>query len=101
MDKQYSSEAEFDLQTDVQEPLNYKVVLLNDDYTTKDFVVEILTRIFHKPAEEAVLLMETVHVRGEAVVGVYTYDVAATRVMLTIQLARKNGFPLRCELREA
>lgn len=85
---------------DVDEPKNYTVVLLNDDYTTKEFVVEILTGVFHKTPDEAVVLMETVHRQGKASVGKYPYDIAVTRVSLTTRLARKNGFPLRCELQE-
>lgn len=78
-------------------PPDYKVVLFNDDYTTKEFVVQILERIFHKSGADAVSIMEKVHVSGSAVVGVYTYDIAMTRVQMTTESARSNGFPLRCE----
>lgn len=78
-------------------PPSYKVILYNDDYTTKDFVVEILEHIFHKNTSDAVAIMEKVHKTGSAVVGVYTYDIAVTRAQMTIDAARENGFPLRCD----
>lgn len=80
------------------EPPEYKVILLNDDYTTKEFVTEVLVRIFRKTPEEAVTLMGKVHASGSAVVGIYVYDIAATRTSATIQAARKNGFPLQCTM---
>ncbi len=83
------------------EPKHYHVVFLNDDYTTKDFVTDVLQVIFHKSEAEALQLMEKVHVQGAAVVGTYTYDIAVTRVNLTMKIARQQGFPLRCELKEA
>ena len=85
----------------IQEPKQYQVFLLNDDYTTKDFVTEVLKVIFHKSEAEAVTLMEKVHREGSAMVGTYTHDIAVTRVNLTVKIARDQGFPLRCELREA
>lgn len=87
--------------TKILEPKRYQVVFLNDDYTTKEFVADVLQVIFHKSPEEALHLMELVHKTGAAVVGIYTYDIAHTRVNLTIKIAREHGFPLRCEMREA
>lgn len=87
--------------TKILEPRHYQVVFLNDDYTTKEFVTDVLQVIFHKNTEEALQLMELVHKTGSAVVGTYTYDIALTRVNLTIKIAREHGFPLRCEMREA
>ena len=83
---------------DFEEPKSYKVVFFNDDYTTKEFVVDVLISRFHKSRSEALVIMETVHRSKSAVVGVYPYDIAATRVALTINDARAQGFPLRCEL---
>lgn len=79
-------------------PPECSVVFYNDDFTTKEFVVEVLKDIFHKSEEEAVSLMETVHKSGRAVVGVYTYDIAVSRARLTTDRARKNGFPLKVEV---
>ncbi len=79
-------------------PPEYRVILLNDDYTTKDFVVFVLEHVFHKDKAQAVQIMESVHRSGKGVAGVYTYDIAATRANMTMSMARKEGFPLRCEL---
>ncbi|MCR5761991.1 MAG: ATP-dependent Clp protease adaptor ClpS [Treponema sp.] len=79
-------------------PRDYKVVLLNDDYTTKDFVVYILESVFRKNQPEAVEIMESVHKTGKGVAGIYTYDIAATKAQKTVKLARANGFPLNCTL---
>ncbi|MFI3257962.1 MAG: ATP-dependent Clp protease adaptor ClpS [Spirochaetales bacterium] len=84
----------------LKEPSQYKVILLNDDYTTKDFVIDVLMQVFHKTAQEAALLTEKVHVGGHAPVGTYTYDIAATKVAVTMQLARQQEFPLQCKLEE-
>ena len=83
------------------EPKNYKVIFFNDDYTTKEFVTYILEFVFHKEKQEAEILMETVHRKGSAIVGIYPFDIANTRVAITINMARKEGFPLKCELEEA
>lgn len=88
------------LDEDIVTPPMYKVIFYNDDFTTKEFVVDVLISIFHKSYEEAEILMETVHQKGSAIIGVYVYDIAATRVALTIQNARSEGFPLQCKLEE-
>ncbi|MHB8092372.1 MAG: ATP-dependent Clp protease adapter ClpS [Syntrophales bacterium] len=85
---------------EVQEPKMYRVLLHNDDYTTMDFVVEILIAVFHKPAAEATRIMLDVHKKGTGVCGVYTYDIARTRVAMVHKLARKREFPLKCSLDE-
>lgn len=84
-------------ETEVKLPPDYKVILFNDDYTTKDFVVEVLEHVFHKTTADAIAIMEAVHQTGMGVAGVYTYDIAVTRASLAENLARKRGFPLRCE----
>ena len=86
---------------EVTAPDSYNVILYNDDFTTKEFVVSLLINIFNKAESEAVSLMETVHKRGSAVIGVYSFDIARTLAAATIQNARKNGFLLRCELEVA
>ncbi len=101
MDANCSGEAFSITDMRLMEPKHYHVVFLNDDYTTKDFVTDVLQVIFHKSEAEALQLMEKVHVQGAAVVGTYTYDIAVTRVNLTMKIARQQGFPLRCELKEA
>ena len=81
---------------EVEEPPMYKVMLLNDDYTTMDFVVEVLVYVFKKPPEEATLIMLNVHRKGVGVCGIYPYEVAETKVNMVENLARENGFPLKC-----
>lgn len=80
---------------DTQEPPMYRVILHNDDYTTRDFVVEVLVYVFHKPVDEAMTLMWQVHRKGAGVAGIYSRDVAETKVSAVNSLARENGFPLR------
>lgn len=83
----------------IELPRQYKVIFFNDDFTTMDFVTEVLRVVFNKGANEAVLLMMRVHREGQATVGVYTYDVAMTKATQTVNMARAEGFPLRvtCE----
>lgn len=85
--------------TKISIPPDCQVVFFNDDYTTKDFVIAVLVSVFHKPETEAVTIMETVHRIGSAVVGIYTYDIAATRAEITVRRARAAGFPLRVEIK--
>lgn len=79
----------------LKEPSMYKVLLLNDDYTSMDFVVDILTTVFHKSVEEAVQIMMNVHKNGSGLCGVYTYEIAETKVETVHSLAEENGYPLR------
>ncbi|MBO4803110.1 MAG: ATP-dependent Clp protease adaptor ClpS [Muribaculaceae bacterium] len=83
----------------IEEPRLYKVIFHNDDFTTMEFVTDILRTVFNKPTEEAVVLMMKVHREGSAVVGVYSYDVAMTKASLATSMARQEGFPLNitCE----
>lgn len=85
-------------QTKTRKPPMYKVVLMNDDYTPMDFVVTVLEAIFRKPHEEALDLMMTVHNKGAALVGVYTREVAETKVDQTVEYARMNEYPLQCTM---
>jgi len=94
-------EEEVSLSLDLAEPIKYKVLLHNDDYTTMEFVVEILMAIFHKSLLEAKRIMLNIHRVGQAVCGTYTYDIAQTKVYQVKQLAKKSGFPLLATLEEA
>lgn len=85
----------------VMEPRMYKVLLLNDDYTSMDFVVEVLMSIFHKSYQEAEKVMLDVHRNNKGLCGVYPYEVAETKVMQVSRLAREQGFPLKATLEEA
>ena len=80
--------------TDLREPRRYKVIIYND-FTTMEFVVKILTQVFYKSEAEAEALMLQVHHSDKAVVGIYSYDVATSKVNKATNMARKEGFPLR------
>lgn len=79
-------------------PRKYKVILLNDDYTPMEFVVQILMRFFYLPIEEAIRIMLEVHFLGRGVCGIFTKDIAATKVMLVNNYARGNDHPLLCTM---
>lgn len=82
------------------EPPMYKVLLHNDDYTTKAFVVGILMAVFNKSVEEATNLMWHVHRNGSGVCGIYPYEMAETKVNLVTMIARENGFPLKTSMQK-
>ncbi len=84
--------------TRTKKPSMYKVLMLNDDYTPMEFVVDVLQHIFQKTREEATKIMLHVHQKGVGVCGVYTYEVAETKVTQTVDYARKNQHPLQCTL---
>jgi ATP-dependent Clp protease adaptor protein ClpS len=84
--------------TRTKKPSMYKVLMLNDDYTPMEFVVDVLQHIFQKNREEATQIMLHVHQKGVGICGVYTYDVAETKVTQTVDYARKNQHPLQCTL---
>lgn len=85
---------------EVKEPSMYQVLLINDDYTTMEFVVEILMFVFNKSAEKSMQIMLKVHREGMGLCGVYTYEVAETKVDTVHALAREKGFPLKCTMEE-
>lgn len=94
MTKQQSSIQERQ-RIDLREPRRYKVIIHNDDFTTMEFVVLILTNVFFKSQAEAETLMLQVHHSDKAVVGIYTYDVALSKVQKATRMARDAGYPLR------
>lgn len=81
-----------------KKPSMYKVLMLNDDYTPMEFVVHVLERFFNKNREEATRIMLHVHQRGVGVCGVFTYEVAETKVTQVMDLARQNQHPLQCTI---
>jgi ATP-dependent Clp protease adaptor protein ClpS len=83
---------------ETKKPDMFKVLLLNDDYTTMDFVVEILETVFQKSPAEAYRIMMAVHRQGKGLCGVYPFEVAETKVATVIDLARGSGFPLRAAI---
>ncbi len=96
------SACEFDIESakKTKEPKMYKVLLLNDDYTTMDFVVEVLMGIFHHSLENAINIMLKVHKEGIGECGVYTYEIAETKIAQVRKAARENEFPLRAIMEE-
>ena len=83
---------------DFREPQKYEVIIFNDDFTTMELVVKILKEVFFKPHLEAEALMLQVHHSDKAVVGVYPYDIAVSKVNKAVAIARQNGYPLRLEI---
>ena len=83
-----------------QKPTLYKVILLNDDYTTMEFVAQILETVFHKTPAAAYRIMMQVHTQGHGVCGAYSYEVAETKVATVQDLARRKNFPLQATLKE-
>lgn len=94
--KQY--ELEHDLE--IQEPKKYQVILLNDDFSTMDFVIEVLMKVFRKSIEESEKIMLDVHNNGSAVCGIYTHEIAFTKIAQVKTMARKAGYPLKAIAKE-
>lgn len=84
-----------------KEPQRYAVILMNDDYTTMEFVVEVLGRFFQKIQEEAVQIMLQIHSKGKGIAGIYNYEIAETKAMQVHEYAQSSGFPLKCDIEPA
>ena len=84
----------------LKQPNKFQVLLLNDDYTTMDFVVDVLQKFFSKNQEQAHAIMLKVHLEGEGVCGIYSHDIAQTKVSQVIEHARRYEQPLMCVIRE-
>jgi ATP-dependent Clp protease adaptor protein ClpS len=84
----------------LKKPLLYKVLLHNDDYTTMEFVIYVLTTVFHKAEGEAFTIMLKVHTEGVGVAGIYSYEIAETKAEKVITLARENEYPLLATVEE-
>lgn len=97
-----SNEIEIELNEDleVEEPKKYNVFLLNDDYSTMDFVIDVLVKVFRKTINEAEAIMLSVHNNGKGFCGVYTFEIATTKVAQVKSLARDKGFPLKAIMEE-
>jgi ATP-dependent Clp protease adaptor protein ClpS len=85
----------------LKEPDEYRVILLNDDYTTMEFVVAVLMSVFQKSTEDATRIMRDVHRKGQGTVGSYPWDIAATKADQVHTMARKHEYPLRCIVEKA
>lgn len=95
-DAQYENATE--ILEKVQEPIRYRVILLNDDYTTQEFVMEVLQIIFHKNFEESLNLMLKIHHSGRGVCGIYPYDIAEIKAVQVRKMAKEKQYPLRAIL---
>ncbi len=97
-----SNEIEIELEDDIdlQEPRKYKVFLQNDDFSTMDFVIDVLVRVFRKTVDEASIIMLNIHNNGKDLCGVYTYEIATTKVAQVKSMAREKGFPLKAMMEE-
>lgn len=97
-----SNEIEIELEDDLdlQEPKKYKVFLLNDDFSTMDFVIDILVIVFRKSVDEASAIMLNIHNNGRDICGVYTHEIASTKVAQVKTMAREKGFPLKAVMEE-
>ena len=95
-----STKHELEGELSLMEPKQYVVFLLNDDYTSMDFVIDVLMNIFHKNYQEAEQIMLDIHKKERGVCGVYTYEVSETKVNTVHSLAREHGFPLKCTMEE-
>jgi ATP-dependent Clp protease adaptor protein ClpS len=100
-EEEFDREVVTETKKKLKKPPLYKVLLHNDDYTTKEFVVQILQYVFHKDPAEAVQIMLHVHRKGIGVAGIYPYEIAETKVALVETLARQHEFPLKCSIEEA
>lgn len=97
-----SNEIEIELNDDLdlQEPKKYKVFLLNDDFSTMDFVIDVLVRVFRKSVDEASKIMLSIHNNGREQCGVYSYEIASTKIAQVKAMAREKGFPLKAIMEE-
>ncbi len=97
-----ATKIEYEIDTDIelQEPKKYKVILLNDNYSTVEFVIQILMQIFKKNLDEATAITMNIHENGRGVCGIYTYEIAQTKVAQVRANARKAEFPLKAILEE-
>ncbi|WP_041958229.1 ATP-dependent Clp protease adapter ClpS [Sulfurospirillum arsenophilum] len=97
-------EGEFQNETidaiEIKEPRMYKVLLLNDDYSSMEFVIKVLMQIFHHSFEKANEIMLSVHEKGKGLCGVYTYEIAETKVAHVRKMAKEEQFPLRAIMEE-
>lgn len=97
-----SNEIEIELNDDIelQEPKKFNVFLLNDDYSTMDFVIDVLVKVFRKSVDEASVIMLNIHNNGREICGTYTHEIASTKVAQVKNMARSKGFPLKAVMEE-
>jgi ATP-dependent Clp protease adaptor protein ClpS len=88
------------IETKIKKPSKYKVIIHNDDYTSMDFVVQVLVGVFKKQVVEATKIMFDVHKKGSGIAGIYSYDVGVTKIAQAMEMCEESGFPLKLTLEE-
>lgn len=94
-------EIETHIISQLNEPKMYLVYMLNDDYTTWDFCLRIISSVFYKSLEEADNITQDIHTKGKGLCGTYTYEIAETKAQIVEHQARKEGFPMRCSVEQS
>ena len=89
-----------EIEIEVKKPKKYKVLMHNDDYSTWEFVIDVLKRVFHKSEQEAVDITSNIHYNGIGVCGIYPHEIAVMKVSQVHSMAKANGYPLKCTLEE-
>ena len=89
-----------ELEVQLEKPKRYKVIMHNDHYSTWEFVVEVLTKVFYKTEAQAVEITESVHHNGSGLCGIYTHEIAEMKLSQVHSMAKANGFPLKCTMEE-
>lgn len=92
------TDGQVDTDLQLRKPPLYSVFLLNDDYTTMDFVIHVLETVFHQPVIEATRIMLHVHKNGKGLAGTYTREIAETKIDIVHKIAREHEFPLKCSM---
>lgn len=95
-----SIELQTELVNELRSPKRYIVFMLNDDYTSWEFCLRIITSVFHKTLEEADAITKEIHTKGKGLCGIYTYEIAETKASIVASQARKEGFPMKCSVEE-
>ena len=85
---------------EIKEPTKYNVIIHNDDYTSMEFVVQVLVGVFKKQVVEATKIMFDVHKKGRGIAGIYSYDVGITKIVQAMEMCEESGFPLKLTLEE-
>lgn len=100
MEEQFNHQYEEDVEIVVRPPKKYKVVMHNDDFSTWEFVIDVLKQVFHIVEKQAVEITSSIHEQGKGTCGIYSYEVAEMKVSQVHSLAKANGFPLKCTIEE-
>ncbi|MGH4140202.1 ATP-dependent Clp protease adaptor ClpS [Clostridium sp.] len=88
------------IEMEIREPNKYNVIIHNDDYTSMEFVVQVLVGVFKKQVVEATKIMFDVHKKGRGIAGIYSYDVGVTKIIQAMEMCEESGFPLKLTLEE-